>query len=68
MLIAGFADFVAATTVGAARPWPLLTNVSLGTDTQIDSVDFVLQSLGYGISCPQPGFSDQQFGWIGTLF
>jgi photosystem II stability/assembly factor-like uncharacterized protein len=50
MLIAGFADFVATTTVGAARPWPLLTNVSLGTGTQIDSVDFVSRSLGYGIA------------------
>jgi photosystem II stability/assembly factor-like uncharacterized protein len=35
---------------GAAQSWPLLTNVSLGTGTQIDAVDFVSQSLGYGIA------------------
>jgi photosystem II stability/assembly factor-like uncharacterized protein len=33
-----------------ARSWPLLTNVSLGTGTQIDSIDFVSPSLGYGIA------------------
>jgi photosystem II stability/assembly factor-like uncharacterized protein len=50
VVIAGFADLAVATTVGAAQPWPLLTNVSLGTGTQIDSVDFVSQFLGYGIA------------------
>jgi photosystem II stability/assembly factor-like uncharacterized protein len=50
VMIAGFADLAVATTVGAAQPWPLLTNVSLGTGTQIDSVDFVSQFLGYGIA------------------
>lgn len=50
IMIAGFADLAVTTTVGAARPWPLLTNVSLGTGTQIDAVDFVSQSLGYGIA------------------
>jgi photosystem II stability/assembly factor-like uncharacterized protein len=49
VMIAGFA-LTAATTVGAAQQWPLLTNVSLGTGTQIDSVDFVSQFLGYGIA------------------
>ena len=49
VLIAGVANLV-ATTTGAARSWPLLTNVSLGTGTQIDSVDFVSPSLGYGIA------------------
>jgi len=49
-LFAGFAGLAAASTVGAAQPWPLLTNVSLGTGTQIDSVDFVSQFLGYGIA------------------
>jgi len=46
----GFADFAMGTTVDASQPWPLLTNVSLGTGTQIDSVDFVSQFLGYGIA------------------
>jgi photosystem II stability/assembly factor-like uncharacterized protein len=49
-VIAGFADLAVVTTVGAAQPWPLLTNVSLGTGTQIDSVDFVSRFLGYGIA------------------
>ena len=48
--IAGFANLAVASTVGAAQSWPLLTNVSLGTGTQIDSVDFVSQFLGYGIA------------------
>ncbi len=49
VVIAGFA-ILATTTVGAAKSWPLLTNVSLGKGTQIDAVDFVTQSLGYGIA------------------
>ncbi len=50
VVIAGFANLAVATTVGAAQPWPMLTNLSLGTGTQIDSVDFVSPSLGYGIA------------------
>lgn len=50
VVIAGFANLAVATVVGAAQPWPMLTNVSLGTGTQIDSVDFVSPSLGYGIA------------------
>lgn len=50
VVIAGFANLAGTTTVRAAQPWPMLTNVSLGTGTQIDSVDFVSQSLGYGIA------------------
>ena len=50
VVIAGFASLTASTYVGAAQSWPLLTNVSLGTGTQIDSIDFVSQSLGYGIA------------------
>lgn len=49
MVIAGLSN-VAATTAVDAQSWPLLTNVSLGTGTQIDSVDFVSPSLGYGIA------------------
>ena len=47
---AGFIDFAATSAASAAPPWHLLTNVSLGTGTQIDSVVFVSQSLGYGIA------------------
>lgn len=50
VVIAGFANLAVASTVGAAQSWPLLTNVSLGTGTQIDSVDFFSQFLGYGIA------------------
>jgi photosystem II stability/assembly factor-like uncharacterized protein len=50
VVIAGFAILAVATTAGAGQPWPLLTNVSLGMGTQIDSVDFISQSLGYGIA------------------
>jgi photosystem II stability/assembly factor-like uncharacterized protein len=48
--IAGFSNLVVEEYGGAAQSWPLLTNVSLGTGTQIDAVDFVSQSLGYGIA------------------
>lgn len=50
VVIAGFADLAVATSVDAAQQWPILTNVSLGKGTQIDSIDFVSQSLGYGIA------------------
>ncbi len=50
VVVAGFANLALATTVGAAQHWPLLTNVSLGTGTQIDAVDFVSPSLGYAIA------------------
>ena len=50
VVIAGLVNLAVSTTLGATQPWPLLTNVSLGTGTQIDSVDFVSQSLGYGIA------------------
>lgn len=50
VVIAGFADLTVATKIGAAQSWPLLTNVSLGTGTQIDAVDFVSRALGYGIA------------------
>ncbi|HUY42302.1 MAG TPA: hypothetical protein VMU98_00915, partial [Acidimicrobiales bacterium] len=50
VVFAGFVDFAATAVVGAAPPWPLLTNVSLGMGTQIDSVDFVSPFLGYGIA------------------
>jgi len=50
VVIATLVNVAASTTVRATQPWPLLTNVSLGTGTQIDSVDFVSQSLGYGIA------------------
>jgi photosystem II stability/assembly factor-like uncharacterized protein len=50
VVIAAVVNSAASTTVRAAQPWPLLTNVSLGTGTQIDAVDFVSQSLGYGIA------------------
>ncbi len=49
-LVGGLTDLAAVASVGAVRPWPLLTNVSLGTGTQIDAVDFVSRTLGYGIA------------------
>jgi photosystem II stability/assembly factor-like uncharacterized protein len=50
VVISAFVNVAASTAIRAAQLWPLLTNVSLGTGTQIDSVDFVSQSLGYGIA------------------
>lgn len=49
-VLSGFMEFGASSTARAAQTWPLLTNVSLGTGTQIDAVDFVSGSLGYGIA------------------
>src|ERR1700677_1071724 len=50
VMIAAFLNVATSTSVRAARRRPLLTNVSLGTGTQIDAVDFVSPSLGYGIA------------------
>ena len=50
LVIAAVVGLAVPTARAATRPWPLLTNVSLGTGTQIDSIDFVSPSLGYGIA------------------
>ncbi len=50
VVIAGLVGLEVSSAGGEARPWPLLTNVSLGTGTQIDAIDFVSPSLGYGIA------------------
>lgn len=50
VVIAAFVNVASSTTVRAEQLWPLLTNISLGTGTQIDAIDFVSPSLGYGIA------------------